>query len=548
MPRQPSVRHLESPPTALIAAGLLLAFGLGAAAVGCSGSSSGTPTGPAAPACAPGPGDCPNLCTSGDNEQDEICSTENDCACGLACKVINGVASCQPFDGDNEGCSCELPEPATGADGAGGDGTTPEPEPEPEPSGPDIDGDCPKLAPTGAACNPFCQLGCDADENCTYAFSNVLCQPQGQIGIGEPCAGDSSCEVGHACIGITDDPDGQTCKRFCITDDDCPEDRRCDLNVNFTAAAGELQMSFCGKITIGCDAFEQPSTVCAEEEACYYFQNSTSCQPAGSLEEGELCGEANDCAPGLQCLVECTEICSTTSAAEPLCNACPSGEFDVLEEDNGLGFCLTDEVPAACNPFGAESGCPGGEGCYLTTGGFGCIGINGEGNPPGSECTGSNSCETGSVCISNICLPSCTVDPNAPAEHQCETMCSSFGTLSPAIWQLGFCQDASPAVSCNFWDQDCADGKVCYPTSIGEACLDPTGQGSEGSPCSNNQGCAEGLVCPQFASECREACSVLEFPDAQDEDAVPICVDDCPNSAYEPIQFGSEIGACLSGG
>jgi len=82
---------------------------------GCGGTSD-------AGSCEPKTGECPNVCDAGPAQSGQLCSLDDRCACGLACKD-NGSGSfvCQAYDGESAGCTgCEGGEPP-------GDTTTPPP-------------------------------------------------------------------------------------------------------------------------------------------------------------------------------------------------------------------------------------------------------------------------------------------------------------------------------------------------------------------------------------------------------------------------------------
>ena len=288
--------------------------------VGCGSDGGGGDT------CTPQEGQCPNVCAGGEALEGEACATSADCACPNAC--YGGL--CAPYEGDNAGCACvEVPQP-DGGDTAG-DVT--------EDTGPNIN-DCPKAAPTGATCNPYCNLGCDDGEMCTYDFGAFQCLPIGVYGIGEPCGSSTACEEGMACFALTGEP-GETCHAFCIDDSDCPDNRKCDQTVNFSSGGGEAaQAKFCSDVVTGCDAFSETND-CGDTMACYLDKKVTKCMEAGALPLGEFCDAPNDCAPGLHCLVVCTEICGVTDA--PLCTNCGGTPYKVT---------TTDEPPGANCAYG----------------------------------------------------------------------------------------------------------------------------------------------------------------------------------------------------
>jgi hypothetical protein len=263
---------------------------------------------------------CPNKCDGGQGVQGETCGVTSDCACGFKC--FSG--ECTPFTGANEGCLCN---DIADVD-ISGDITEEVVE---------IDGklnDCPKAAPGGATCNPYCDIGCDPDtEHCSYAAGNFLCMPFGDLALDELCASSQVCEQGSACFGLTGGP-GDACHAFCIDDDDCPVGRKCDVTVNFND--GATSGSFCGDVTVGCDPFA-PGNTCGDGAACYVDGTATKCMEAGAMAEGEICPDANSCEPGLHCMVVCTEICGLNPGQEPGCSLCGSPLYGVVVEDEFEG-------------------------------------------------------------------------------------------------------------------------------------------------------------------------------------------------------------------
>lgn len=500
-------------------AALATVVGPGALLSACPDSGSGS-----GPACTPAAGQCPNFCEHGIGVKGESCAGPTDCGCGLFCKA----SVCSPYEGANTGCSCAAVTPPadtqTGTTDAGGGADT---------SGPNID-DCDKAAPAGASCNPYCNLGCEVGKQCTFEVSAASfgCRTVGDKTIGAACSSSAECGLAMACFGLTADPT-DVCREFCITDADCPEGRQCTMNVTFP---GDTSATFCGDPAVGCDPFDAPATACASGSGCYFAQGSTKCMAAGALAVGENCQMTpNACAPGLQCLAVCQEICSLDGSAEPKCSACPSGVSMPISAENDMGICLTDTIPAQCDLF-AQTGCGAGTGCYSVQGGHGCVQAGDI--EVGAECEYSNSCVPGLICVNNVCAPPCSERPDAPAEVACATKCQSFNGLQPEIWQIGFCTDIEAAEPCSFWAQDCAGGKVCYPTIVGETCLTPGVSGAEGAECSSHTDCALGLVCKQGTGVCTAPCSIDEFVAG-----APICLDACPGG-FSPIAMKSLIGTC----
>ncbi len=412
---------------------------------------------------------------------------------------------------------------ADGADGADGVTAT---------TGPD---DCAKTAPSGAPCNPYCQTGCSEGQACTVLNSSFACAGSGGLEIGADCTG-TQCGEGLACFGINEDGGASKCRQFCIDDSDCPDGRRCSLNVSFPSGASA---SFCGEVEVGCSVFDEPST-CPEGQACYLINGATKCAEAGALEAGTLCNgqPPGSCAPGLQCLIECVEVCSSDGSQGPACaDTCDEGQVQVVNQANAIGVCLTSDPPQECNLF-TQTGCEAGEGCYPFTAGWACS--NSGGIAVGEACSGSQDCVAGAACISSQCQQLCSTREDADESVSCEALCESSNGLNPTAWGVGFCTDAEPAVPCDYWAQDCTEaGTACYFVNNGATCLPTQVDGKLGDSCGSLTECGKGLLC--VSNTCSEVCSIDEFAPPP----APICVDVCPNGQFSPYgSFDNQIGIC----
>ena len=93
----------------------------------------------------------------------------------------------------------------------------------------------------------------------------------------------------------------------------------------------------------------------------------------------------------------------------------------------------------------------------------------------------------------------------------CTEKCKDNGQLSPTKWNIGFCKDAAPSALCDFWAQDCEDGKACYLVSGGGTCIEGGGSTPEGGDCQFVKDCAKGLACGN--NVCRKVCSIAAFPE-----------------------------------
>jgi hypothetical protein len=512
---------------------LVLCLSLGT--LGCDGDEE-TPT-----ECTALPGQCPNVCTAATGVEGETCDGSSSCDCGLFCSA--GV--CTRYEGELAGCACGTPSDNP-ADDAGGDVSSADMgTPDTGPIDMGVVDNCPKPAPAGSPCNPYCQTGCAEDQQCT--FSNFFtCAEIGDVGLSGLCAFSGQCEQQMACVGFSGED--AICRKFCITDDDCPDERKCSQTVTF--GGGQISATFCSEPAVGCNPFGDSTAECGEGNTCQYKNGSTSCRPVGTLAEDAVCmGVTTDsCGAGLQCLVTCSTICSIDDNTfdRPKCSeACTNGETLVINEENDIGVCLEGTPKKMCELF-PQSGCQMNEGCYPTSSlaGFACFTYNGI--QPGEACMFTNDCTPGHACLSGSCQQLCDASMGADPSVACDEVCDSSGTLSPAAWGVGFCQDAEPSMPCDFWSQDCMDPTMnCYYVTNGATCLAQTTAGAEGEACGGVTECDRGLLCDFGSSVCVTPCSINELV----ADTVPKCVD-CKDTmgnavGFTPIgSFANQIGRC----
>ncbi|MBR58242.1 MAG: hypothetical protein CMH54_09495 [Myxococcales bacterium] len=453
--------------------------------------------------------ECPNIGTSGQGAAGAACGSSSECECGLTCSG----GACSAFTGEYTDCSC----------------------------GPDIN-ECSKPAPSGAPCNPYCQIGCTEEQQCSYLGFGFGCTGIGEREIGAVCTDSSDCVEGMACLKINNET-VETCRLFCKGDSDCPSDRKCNLNITWNSGqANQTSVSFCGEPTVGCNPFDDPLTACGDGEGCYYESQATACKPAGTIPLGEVCYKdpTDRCEPGLQCLVRCVDVCSSNdgNADNPKCSSeCP-GEIIELSAENGLGTCMPDGPYTMCNIF-TQEGCAPTEGCYSVTGGHACITAGTI--EIGESCTYTNDCVPGAGCVNSQCQLLCNAAEDAPTEESCDERCEEMSFLTPQSWGVGLCVDAEPAVPCDFWQQDCEPGTFCYYVSNGATCLEPNNQNAEGEACQYIRDCAQGLVCASDTGTCVQPCSILEAVPP----GVPVCATVCdPAGGFKPISSSNPVGCC----
>lgn len=293
--------------------------------------------------------------------------------------------------------------------------------------------DCEKVVPITSACNPYCQLGCDAGDHCVVDGAAFSCLPTGTVNFGQPCTSPDSCAYGLSCFtlgGAT----GSTCQAPCINDGSCPSPALCDT---VASIGGGLSLSICSTPSESCDVLNPGS--CGAGQSCYLFGNSAQCLPNGTMSAGEVCegGPANSCAPGLHCLVTCRELCSTDDK-QPSCWSCAGGHHE-FSPSLSLGFCLTGGPPTLCDLF-AQDDCDPGKSCYPVAGGIACRTAGSL--APGMPCGSGNSCTAGYACVNGSCLQLCDLNASASDPNSCEARCpSSMGAILPESWQIGVCLD-----------------------------------------------------------------------------------------------------------
>jgi uncharacterized protein YkwD len=89
-------------------------------------------------------------------------------------------------------------------------------------------------------------------------------------------------------------------------------------------------------------------------------------------------------------------------------------------------------------------------------------------------------------------------------------------------------------VGCSLLSQDCGIGKACYGTSDVQSICAWEGVGDEGTSCTYQNDCGQGLTC--VGQVCRHYC--WYSPDGQDG-----CADTC-GDGYSALDVQAEIGAC----
>ncbi len=161
---------------------------------------------------------------------------------------------------------------------------------------------------------------------------------------------------------------------------------------------------------------------CAAGEGCYWDGTMPVCVAAGSAGTGAACSAPNDCQEGHVCQNDvCVLVCCggsdlncNTAAGETCLNFAGEGGVSL-----GFGACIT---PSGCSLL-TQDCTRMGTGCY-PIGGDGSTDCLGAGtDAEGEECTASNSCAPGLVCLADgVCARLCRVgggEPSCTAPLEC---------------------------------------------------------------------------------------------------------------------------------
>ena len=203
-------------------------------------------------------------------------------------------------------------------------------------------------APTPDAA-PLCQptapaSTCAATQTCEVAcFGNTPTTRCVSAGMGKPgdaCVTSADCERGSQCLqypcGM---PAARVCMKFCSTDADCGGSR-CFAEI--PCGAANTGFKIC---SVTCDPRGPATSGCAAGLSCLVFPNEvTACDCAGPRRvgmDGSGCVDAEDCAPGLICVVTDAE----PAVCRPICK--------LADNDCAAGRTCTRLVTPAYETWGA---------------------------------------------------------------------------------------------------------------------------------------------------------------------------------------------------
>lgn len=188
------------------------------------------------------------------------------------------------------------------------------------------------------ACSPVSgSMDCGADV-CVLAGAAPACVASaGGLAVGDPCTDVGQCGAGLACFKKNF---GGICGVVCCAaegDSGCDALERCggpgvlvdDTQTEWAECLPRRE----------CDAVAQ--TGCQVGEGCYFIDAGglTDCREEGTLVEGEVCVEPQDCAPGLTCLGLGVSTCRTICDDDDDCagpSDCVDANFPGLPD---VGHC-----------------------------------------------------------------------------------------------------------------------------------------------------------------------------------------------------------------
>lgn len=326
------------------------------------------------------------------------------------------------------------------------------------------------------ACDPvrFCTADsdCFSDEYCGEREYRVASDPVGGRGSYmclPGCRNDEACEN----EGETCDLEDHTCKVFCLSNADCPEDEECNAdgvcsNVGKVCSTYEdcEGNGYCkdGRCTSGCEIDAHCDVVCGPDPEC---ASACPIDPTCTC-EGDGCYNENWrdlCPKDPTCLAACPD--------DPICTrdqgrVCVDGQCERTCSDSS--DCLEDEVcdGGVCKVRTSSEGVPADDrlGCEC---GDVC---NQYGTCEPVVCSTDEQCPPCSICEDGVCIPGCSDDNPCP-ENGC---CNPDGRCSKSCrTDLDCLSEPGNSV--------CLEGGCC-----GFAC-DPL------VPCISNSECEAGEYC-----------------------------------------------------
>ncbi|MFU8804029.1 MAG: hypothetical protein ACNA8W_09500 [Bradymonadaceae bacterium] len=184
-------------------------------------------------------------------------------------------------------------------------------------AGRDVPAMCSPLMPPlpGDGCDPLCQTGCNAEENCTpfHAEPDFVpssqCRPAGTSEQGESCGDGVECAAGYTCAAF-DAEKPLTCHKTCRMDGAdaplCPDVFNCLPHL-----VDETRLGLCGPCTM------YPNDSCGEGKNCYPTVFGRRCLDYDTnAVVGSTCTFSQDCNEEQACIgegldgpAECRPLC-----------------------------------------------------------------------------------------------------------------------------------------------------------------------------------------------------------------------------------------------
>lgn len=327
------------------------------------------------------------------------------------------------------------------------------------------------------SCEPFSSGQCPETEGCwPSSQSEWVCVEVGTLQEGATCGdGHGSCAEGMLCLLETET--AGSCQRICDPQGAAGQTGSC-------AGDNETCMQLSTEYLGVCEDSCQPYTsgTCPDpKEGCFPISDTEGvCTTAGTLQEGDTCGDAHgSCAEGMVCLLgtdttgSCTRFCNPNAqAGQP--GSCTGDKACMELSVDYLGAC----VPT-CDPWAAQPLCGASEGCFPDPDVSGTcvhVGTTGEGqicSPPGyfSACAAGLLCVSGSDEDQGICKPLCL--PFSNTVGACASQVDFCAILD--TW-VGYCEHETlglqPGERCYEPGAWCAPQVACIRVSLlGSKCL-----------------------------------------------------------------------------
>ncbi len=326
--------------------------------------------------------------------------------------------------------------------------------------------------------------------------------------VGQTCVAGDATNAGFVCA---DDGLGAKCLRACTppVDDEaypCTSGQLC-ASLEQGGATACIPSQCAGfQDFAGCDKFNYPNG-----GLCFGTTNDNFlCLPAGEKTVGVECEEIDECASGLLCQGECTQVCANDAACTGDGERCV-GDTDADFLNAGAGLCQV-----GCDSYTTDQ-CPAGTGCLAVTETDGiCLDDNGT-SGPGGACvaatfdmndnlvTPSSGCLGGLTCLSfGDGAASCVARCNGGAASQtasdasCPTTngsqyCFNLSDPGEESANSGACLDQCDVADYGT-DRCTAENFNCSPfRGVRHVCL-PGGDKAVGDACAPGE-CAEGSYC-----------------------------------------------------